>query len=197
MAPPTAPLITLVKFIHNWQENQLNRLLTRTLGRVGFIAAEYFQAHEKDPQLYAMPTHDEYWFVEVLEEIGRNLARGCYLLRPLRRVGTTTRNGLLEPDVVRLIPGTFRVEKDGRTLFIYPPRTGSTVPNYILDNETKSYVLRHHKVGERNYTISSFIVVFDHVAGTVTPPLPKPTSSDPPGDQPLLDLDQLDTLISS
>jgi hypothetical protein len=197
VSSPTAPLVTLVKFIRNWQENQLNHLLTRTMGRVGFIAAEYYRANEKDPQTYDLPTHDEYWLVQILEEIGRNQPRGCYLLRPLQRVATSVRGGLLEPDVVRLIPGTFRVEKDGRTLYIYPPRTGSVMPNYILDVETKNYVLSHHRVGERRYTISSFIVVLDPGLATTATPLPRSSDQPPPSDQPLLDLDQLGDLVSN
>jgi hypothetical protein len=191
-----APLVTLVKFIPNAQvDHPLNRVITKTLGRVGFITAEYYRAHDQDPTTYVMPASEEYWYAEIVSEIGRNLQRGCYLLLPIRKVANVVRDGRLQPDIVRLIPGTFEVKKDGRTLYIYPPRTaGSTIPNYVLDGDTKDYILRQHKVGAQTYSISSFVVVFDHPGFTASLQAAPPTTSTRP--EPLLDLDDLSSLIS-
>lgn len=152
-------MITLVKFIRNQQKKSSNRFVTRTLGKVGVIHSGYYWS------MTDRPRHDEFWYVEILEETGKGSSTGCFVLRPLQKVGSCQRQGRVVPDVVRLIPGTFDTEKIGNTIYVYPRNVdGLNGPNWILDGDTKSHLTQTHKQadsGNATYHIGSMIVVFD------------------------------------
>ena len=152
-------MITLVKFIRNQQKKSSNRFVTRTLGKVGVIHSSYYWS------MTDRPHHDEFWFVEILEEVGQGTSAGCFVLRPLKKVDSCRKQGRLVPNVVRLIPGTFDTEKIGSTIYVYPKNVdGLNGPNWILDGDTKSHLTQIHRdktAGTSTYTIGSMIVVFD------------------------------------
>lgn len=159
-------MITLVKFIRNKQKEDKNRFVTRTLGKVGVIHSGIYDAMEEKPR------NDEFWYVEILDEVGKGLSTGCFILRPLKRVPTVTKFGRNVPDIVRLIPGTYDTEKIGNTIYVYPRQDIArdlSGPHWILDVSTKTHLINLHKEKtssveenpETKYNINSMIVVFD------------------------------------
>jgi hypothetical protein len=169
-------MITLVKFITNRVAHTDNKLITRTLGKVGVVKKEYYAV------MNPRPRHDEFWFAEVLEELSPSQSKGCWILKPLRKIGTTSRRGFEEPDVIRLIPGTFDLEKRGNTLYVYPHEVDSSKgPNWILDTELRRELSQRYKDAKGDYGINSIVVVFDEPAPSEVPVVQPPTtlSTDP------------------
>ncbi len=150
-------MITLVKFVRNELEGSSNELITRTLGKIGVIESNTFE------QMKPKPRHDEFWYVEIAKEVKEGTTKGCYILKPILKIGTTRVRGWETPDIVRLIPGTFRIEKRGNTLFIFPHKVdGTNGPNWILEGELRRYLLRQHRDPKTGYyNVNSVIVVFD------------------------------------
>lgn len=156
-------MITLVKFIRNKQKNAKNKLVTRTLGKVGVIHSAIYEAMPEKPR------NDEFWYAEIIDEVGKGLSTGCFILNPLKKVPTVSKYGRNIPDVIRLIPGTYDTDRLGNTIYIYPKQMpeGLDGPHWILDVGTKEYLTRLHKGkhaktgNEVKYNISSMIVIFD------------------------------------
>ena len=149
-------MLTIAKFLFNKVESRQNKLITRTLGKVGVI----------DPVIYASletrPNHDEFWFVGVLNELGRGTNRGVFVLHPIKKVPTTFHNGLAEPAIVRLIPGTFSVEQREGTLYLYPATANGLLgPNWILDMDVRQYLSKKIIDSTGKCTFNSIIVVLD------------------------------------
>lgn len=148
-------MITIVKFIRNQRRNSSNRFVTRTLGKVGVIHSSHYWSMKDRPR------HDEFWYVEILEEVEAGSSKGCFVLRPIKKVGNCQRQERVVPDVVRLIPGTFETEKRGSTLFVYPRNVdGTNGPNWILDGDTKTHLTKTQTADDSG-GIDSMIVVFD------------------------------------
>jgi len=175
-------MITLVKFIRNKQKEDKNKFVTRTLGKVGVIHSTIYHAMEEKPK------NDEFWYVEILDEVGKGLATGCFILRPIKRVSTVDRFGRKVPDIVRLIPGTYDTERRGNTIYVYPRQVLNkelTGPHWILDVSTKTHLASLHKEREADstkYNINSMVVVFDE------PYLPIVAKKD----EPILDIEDVD-----
>lgn len=182
-------MITLVKFIRNRLSHTDNYLITRTLGKVGVVKKELFGV--MDPR----PRHDEFWFAEILSEVRPNESKGCWILRPIRPIGTVTRKGgFSEPDIVRLIPGTFDVERRGNTLYIYPHAANSEKgPNWILDVEVRRQLLHRFRAADGSFEVNSVIVVFDEKPAPEL--VVKPKSSTPT--DPIIDFDAMAKELNS
>ena len=177
-------MITLVKFIRNRVQNTDNYLITRTLGKIGVVKKELFAT--MDPR----PRHDEFWYAEILGEVRPNEAKGCWILQPLRPIGTTSRRGYAEPDIVRLIPGTFDVEKRGNTLYVYPHKVStSDGPNWILDTEVRKQVIHQYRGADGQFAINSIIVLFDEQKGP--PIVAAPSTSPSQSTDPLIDFEAM------
>lgn len=175
-------MITLVKFIRNRVSHTDNYLITRTLGKVGVVKKELFAV--MDPR----PRHDEFWYVEILEEVRPNEAKGCWILRPLKPIKLINRKGFSEPDIVRLIPGTFAVERRGNTLYIYPDQVNAeTGPNWILDVEVRRQLLHRYREANGSFGVNSVVVIFDEPKG---PEIVAKSKSSTPLD-PLIDFEAM------
>lgn len=70
-------LYTIVKFIDNPVPSSPNRLVTKTIGKYGFVSTDY-----EGPA----PKHDEFWLVRIDREIKANSLQGCFVLTPVKLV---------------------------------------------------------------------------------------------------------------
>lgn len=70
-------LYTLAKWTDNTSPTSSNRLVTRTLGKYGFVSSDY-----DGPS----PRHDEFWLVRIDREIQANSLKGCFVLTPVKPV---------------------------------------------------------------------------------------------------------------
>jgi len=98
-------MYTVVKFFANYNKASANPLISHSLLKVAFIKKDL--EHEVQ--------HDEFWTVEILEEKARGQFRGCFLLRPIRKVE--------KEDILRLPPNTFTVRKQDGLLVLTPMKT--------------------------------------------------------------------------
>lgn len=176
-------MITLVKFLRNRDKTSDNYLVTRTLGKVGVIKREVLATLNPAPQ------HDEFWYVEILNETNPGKIKGCWLLRPLKKIGTVDRRGILEPDVIRLIPGTFDIDKRSNTIYVYPRESNiETGPNWILDGDVRGALTAKYKAADGSSPISSVIVVFGE---KLPPPIVTPPPEGKPALDPIIDLEAM------
>ncbi len=148
-------MITLVKFNRNLgqQTNPKNKIITRTLGKPGVLSWPHVWDHQK------CPTFNEFWYVEIIKEIGGNTPKGVFVLNPLERVAQRS-NG--RSDVIRLIPGTYDIIPVGNTLLVYPHKLydNRLGPNWVCSRSVKKTLFNLHKKDKR-YNMNSIIVVFD------------------------------------
>jgi len=185
-------MITLVKFFQNPQNQDTthNKLITKTLGKIGVLHGPTLQQSGLSPQ------HEEFWFVRILKEKGAGTPQGIFVLEPLEKVKLSQRF-VGDPDIVHMIPGTYEVEQQGNVLLLYPnvswfpERLG---PNWVVGQSIKQELMRHNNQGG-TYRLNSIIVVFDRthdwlkeplrsvntpivdvVSATSTPSLDKPSS---------------------
>lgn len=70
-------LYTLCKWIDNTSPKSVNRLVTMTLGKYGFVSSDY-----SGPS----PRHDEFWLVRIDREIKANTLQGCFVLTPVKHI---------------------------------------------------------------------------------------------------------------
>lgn len=70
-------LFTIVKFIDNPVPSSPNRLVTKTIGKYGFVSSDY-----EGPA----PKHDEFWLVRIDREIKANSLQGCFVLTPVKPI---------------------------------------------------------------------------------------------------------------
>jgi len=174
-------MLTIAKYLFNRVESRQNKLITRTLGKVGVI----------DPVIYAhletRPNHDEFWFSEVLSELGKGTNKGVFILRPIKKVPTTFNNGLAEPAIVRLIPGTFSVEQREGTVYLYPATANGLLgPNWILDMDVRQYLSKKFTDHTGRCAFNSVIVVLDEKPYDLFKDLASSSQ-----EEPLLDLEDL------
>jgi len=153
-------MITLVKFMPNPQDsdNTNNKLITRTLGKIGVLHGPTLQ------QLGLQPQAEEFWFVKILKEKGAGTPQGLFLLEPLEKV-KLSKKFIGEPDIIHIIPGTYQEEWAGNVLLIhpnvswFPDRLG---PNWIIGQSIKYELMRRHNDKQRGvFKLSSIILVFD------------------------------------
>jgi hypothetical protein len=174
-------MITLVKFITNPKQKRGNSIITRSLGKIGVIDSTVWE------NILNRPRDNEFWYVEILKEVGAGTRQGCFVLKPLKKISTTTNLGYLSPDIHRLIPGTFEIVKRGNSLLIYPHRVnGIDGPNWILDSETRAFLKKKLQARTGSIEADSIIVVFDERP-------PKIKLVDNADQHPIIDLDSIDS----
>jgi hypothetical protein len=175
-------MLTLVKFISNEKQKRGNPIITRSLGKIGVIDSSIWD------RMLNRPRSDEFWYVEILKEVGDGTRQGCFILKPIKKIGTTKTLGYLAPDIHRLIPGTFKTVKKANSLLIYPHKVnGIEGPNWILDSETKAFLRKKLQVRTGEVEFDSVIVVFDERAPEPIPGA-HPLETDA---QPIIDLDDI------
>jgi hypothetical protein len=142
-------MLTLVKFIDNYTPESRNKIITRTLGKLGVVDGGTLS------RLAEKPKPREFWYCDIIKETGAGSAKGVFVLSPLRKIKVATIDGFETVDVVHLVPGMFDAVKEQNVMLIYPKTAG---PNWIMSN-----VLRQHLMGrdKTTYAINSVVVVFD------------------------------------
>jgi hypothetical protein len=166
-------MITLVKFFQNpqAQDPNHNKLITKTLGKIGVLYSPTLQ------QAGLTPQHEEFWFVRILKEKGAGTPQGIFVLEPLEKVKLSQRF-VGDPDIVHMIPGTYQVESQGNVLLLhpnvswFPERLG---PNWVVGQSIKQELMRRNNQNGV-YLLSSIIVVFDRTNDWIKEPLRFPGS---------------------
>jgi len=148
-------MITLVKFHENKRPDaaENNKVITKTLGKTGVLDWDKVAEHGR------VPKDEEFWFVEVVREKGAGTPRGLFLLNPLEQINILD-NG--KPDIVRMIPGTYKTEKVGNTVLLHPSQLykDKLGPNWICSLSVRKKIMDKYKIAGK-YTVNSVIVVFD------------------------------------
>ena len=108
---PAIGKTVIVKFFSNINKQNSSKLITKTLGKVGFISRSYSGV---------LPHNEEFWKCNIIDEISPGVNKGCWVLEPMEKIP--------ENEVQRLIPGFYDEKLIGGALFIYPNESG----NWIL-----------------------------------------------------------------
>ena len=108
---PAIGKIVIVKFFSNVNKHNSSKLITKTLGKVGFISRDYAGT---------LPHNEEFWKCSIVDEITPGQNKGCWVLTPLEKIP--------ENEVQKLIPGFYDEQLIEGILYIYPNENG----NWIL-----------------------------------------------------------------
>ena len=146
----------MVKFITNKKipHSNENPIISKTIGKTGVVSWEHVQQHNR------IPKAEEFWYVEVVQEKGAGTPQGPFVLNPLEKV-PINQDGA--PDIIHMIPGTYKIEQVANTLLLhpdelwYPERLG---PNWICGLNIKKNLMSKYRQGD-HFLINSIIVVFD------------------------------------
>jgi hypothetical protein len=84
-----------------------NKIYTRDLRKIGFIDNRYM---EDNPD--KMPGGEEYWLVKILRENQSRYGKGCFILRPIKRI--------VEDDLLPLVHGMYDMRLDEGSVVIEP-----------------------------------------------------------------------------
>jgi hypothetical protein len=146
-------MITIVKFIENENKGSSNSVISKTLGKYGVF-------NNRDGSLppEQIPSPGEFWRVEVVKEIitrkKSGNAGGCFLLKPLSKVGHMDSG---KPDITYLVPGGYEASHFQMSLVIVPKPLGF---NWILDLDLRHH-LRDQYHNDGVYKLNSFVVSLD------------------------------------
>jgi hypothetical protein len=162
-------MITLCKFVLNDKKDSTNVLVTKTFGKHGVL--DRIRTYD----LEKLPSHNEWWYCEVVMETGVGTPRGVWILAPLYRVERVEQNGFRENDITHLFPGFFTSAQVDNTLLLYPNKKG---PNWICGNSMRRHLMLTNR-RNGNYEVNSIVVVFDEAEDW--PREPAKRSFDPGG----------------
>lgn len=110
------PVRTVVKFYENHDENNANKLFTKSLRKIGFIDKKWSESDHKET-----PEDHEFWLVDIVHETCSGEPKGCFILHPIRKVDADSLN--------RLLPGMYS-EEDHNGCMILEPKVGGV--NWLL-----------------------------------------------------------------
>ncbi len=169
-------MLTVVKFIANTNEESNNKIISRTLGKIGVFNS---RDGSVSPQLTPKP--GEFWRVEIIKEVvihkEDGSTGGCFVLKPVSKVGYR-KGSENDPNIDYLIPGGYKTIHYGTALVIIPKILGF---NWITEKDLRHH-LRDQHYGEDGYGINSFVVSLDGSAswpieetGKGQPPIAPPT----------------------
>lgn len=156
--PSTPKLVeTIVKFISNDDTNSRNAIITKTLGKFGVFHQRLLDDLEDPPQ------PREFWRVEILKEVVKEKENGavggCFVLRPLRRIGQRKIDGAAVPDIEYVLPGAYDSVRYENSLIILPKLEGY---NWICGLKIKQHLFDQYRVDDGadrpTFKINSFIV---------------------------------------
>jgi len=110
----------IVKFFKNSYDNNINQLITRTMGKVGVIDKDYIQSGNE------MPCEGEFWKVDIVKETNPGKPYGCFILKPICKVDPSS--------LFKLLPGMYEEVQSNGSLIIIPKTKGQ---NAILPIKLK------------------------------------------------------------
>jgi len=134
-------MITLVKFIRNYKETSSNKLISRTLGKLGVLPKG----------IEVQPKHNEWWYCDILKEVGHGTERGVFVLNPLKPL--PYKNGRQE--ILFLFPGSFTIVRRNNVLMMLPDKPGHP---WVCPTPIKRHLINKHKTSGR-YALNAIIVV--------------------------------------
>jgi hypothetical protein len=118
------PIRTLVKFYENQQKNSNNKIITRTLLKIGIIDTKWLVLNNESE----WPQPGELWVVDIVDELEEGKAKGCFLLNPVKKID----------DIVPLFPGMYTEEHINGKM-ILTPKTDDPI-NWMLPIKIKQLV---------------------------------------------------------
>lgn len=130
-------IYTLAKFHRNADSDSPNKIVTRTLGKFGFIDRNYEGV---------MPKYEEFWIVKIIYNIKPDDTQGCLILEPIKKVD-------YKQEVGKLVWGMYSIKEIGKAV------------NLIIPNEEFKNKLWQLPLEERKrYKKKAVIVVQDEIA---------------------------------
>lgn len=157
-------MITLVKWIENRNKTSKNRIITRTLGKIGLMPSDVLFRGGN------LPKKDEFWYSEIVCETkpGRN---GVFVLRPIKKIEDVPHYRTKRPNFEYLIPGMFDMQRRRNALLIYPHQRSQ---HWICSSPMRTFLMRKHRDTDgQQYPVNAVIVVFDGASDWVTHGLPQ------------------------
>lgn len=131
--PSYLPVRTVVKFYDNHlpegSRRDNNTLISKTLKKVAVIDSEWAEQNAT-----RLPSDQDFYLVDVVHETCPGLCKGCFIVRPIRKVDGA--------DVGRLLPGMF-IEHEHQNLLIAEPKIGGVY--WILTLKHRQ-ALKHYGV---------------------------------------------------
>lgn len=118
------PIITVVKFYDNPHKNSKNKIITRTLLKIGVVDTRWLTRNNNKKEF---PKADEFWKVKIIKELEDGIAKGCFLLEPIEKIE--------EDDFTILLPGMYE-EKIINNKLIIEPKTEKKI-NWVLPVSVK------------------------------------------------------------
>lgn len=162
-------MLTVIKFIENPNEDNDNRVISRTLGKIGVF-------NYRDSPL--IPKPGEFWQVEIIKEViihrENGSAGGCFVLEPVRKIGQ--REGEDSPNIDHLIPGGYKTVRFHTSLILVPKISGF---NWITEKDLRHHLRDEHHQEDGTYGINSFVVSLD---GSEEWPIEESGKGAPPSD---------------
>ena len=98
-------IYTIAKFHRNADSESPNKVVTRTLGKFGFIDRNY----EGE-----LPKYEEFWLVRVKSNIRPDETQGCLILEPIRKID-------YKKEVGKLVWGMYHTEDVGKAITLIVP----------------------------------------------------------------------------
>lgn len=123
-------IYTLAKFHRNADFESSNKIITRTLGKFGFIDRNYDGV---------MPKNEEFWIVRIKYNIKPDDNSGCLVLEPIRKVD-------YKEEVGKLVWGMYTAQNIGKV-------TTLIIPNEEFENRLWQLPLEERKRYRRKAVI--------------------------------------------
>lgn len=119
------PITTIVKFYANPRKNTNNKVITRTLLKIGIIDSAWLSTHSEDEG----PQNGELWKVKIVREVEEGKPHGCFLIHPIEKV----------EKIVPLLVNMYDEEEINGVLIIHPHKDidQENNINWILPVSTK------------------------------------------------------------
>ena len=132
-------LYTVVKMIDNPVQSSPNRLVTKTMGKYGFINTDY-----DGPA----PRHDEFWLVKIDREIKANSLQGCFVITPVKHID--------RQDVSYLVKGVGQYNEYEESGIRYVLPVDDRDKYYVLPLEHRKHMKSVRSVIVVNFSLAGF-----------------------------------------
>ncbi len=144
-------MITVVKFIENPNEDNDNKVISRTLGKIGVF-------NYRDSPL--IPNPGEFWRVGITKEViirrQNGSVGGCFVLNPASKLGQREVEAI--PDIDHRIPGGYKTVRFQTSLILVPK---SMDRNWITEKDLRHHLRDQYHQEDGTYRINSFVVSLD------------------------------------
>ncbi len=143
---------TLVKFYQNFTETSTNRLVTRTLGKLGVVDRESLVTAR------TKPNPGDWWYCDIVQEVCAGADRGVFVLRPVEKLPVIEQDGFSTVDILHLVPGLYTSQRCQNVMLLHPRRPDR---HWIASSDLRHHIVDRHMLPGGRYGINSVVVVFD------------------------------------